>query len=513
MPLRSLGPHGRSAVVALLALAAELAGASRVVAVTRIEGEYQLMLDLRKNERTFPWDFDSNSSDNYDGAQLRLFSTPKRNTEAFVKIEADWKSPENETPRPNLQFRESHLRYQWDVRPNAGVESFLFFRQDRYWADSYLIPLVNTGIAKNDNNGPNGSGIRINTFGLLGAQSTFIVSDFAGQYAPRGGTGTPTNTDDAYVARVRKELRQLPLRVGFGFNRVEEDQVGETPSQASVYAFDSRYQWKGIDYSLEYAFSQSPLSDTSLAFPNDWAGKISERGVLVGEIRSFRFGNHRNGYLNVAPSGWIRGPLYDNRLDSSGRDEIGWNLNAWYLVPERAITLSANYRDFQRTTIEKRRESEAYAEAYIEFVNGFTGKTFYRMRDTERIVSGRQILEQQDDLFGELQVESRLAWLRVQGLIKNMGETEQQELFNLDTAINLTPRLKLYNRFSFGSDPAILRKGIFVQLQYRPTGNVEMYLEYGPNNIGDDSTPVNDGDLAGGGDQRDLLKFILKGQF
>jgi hypothetical protein len=40
-----------------------------------------------------------------------------------------------------------------------------------------------------------------------------------------------------------------------------------------------------------------------------------------------------------------------------------------------------------------------------------------------------------------------------------------------------------------------------------------MYLEYGPGYIGDDSTPVNDYDLAGSGDQRDVVKFILKGQF
>lgn len=507
----------RGVARACLALLLLLA-ASPAAAVTRLEGQYQLMFETRKDDRTYAWDFESNHPDNYDGAELRLFSSPKRNTEAFLKIEADWKSPENDAPRPNLQFRQSHLRYQWDVKKNAGVESFLFFRQDRYWVDSYLIPLIKTDIVRNDNYGTNGSGIRVNTFGLLGAQSTFIVTDFAGQYAPKGGTGSPTNTDDAYIARVRKELHRIPLRLGFGFNRVEENQIGEDAAtgefqQASVYAFDSRYQWKGVDYSLEYAFSRSPVSDSALAFADDWAGAISERAVLQGEIRSFRFGNHRSGYVNVAPSGWIRGPLYDNRLDDSGRDEVGWNLNAWYLVPARAITLTANYRDWQRTTIEKRRESEAYLEAYIEFVNGFTGKTFFRSRDVDRVVGGRRILEEQDDLFAEMQVESRLAWLRVQGLLKNMGETEQQELFNLDTAINITPRLKLYNRFSFGSDPAILRKGIFIQLQYRPTGNVEMYLEYGPGDIGDDSTPVNDYDLAGSGDQRDIVKFILKGQF
>jgi hypothetical protein len=489
------------------------AAAPEARAVTRLEGEYQLMLDARKDQRYFPWDFDSNNNDNYDGAQLRLFTTPRRNTEAFLKIEADWKSPENDTPRPNLQFREAHLRYQWDVRPNQGVESYLFFRQDRFWADSYLIRLVNTGIAKNDRYGANGSGIRVNTWGLLGANATFIASDFADQFNPASGTGTPMRTDDAYIARIRREFLDKSLRVGFGFNRKEENQLGERIEKASVYAFDTRYQWKGVDYSLEYAFSRSPLTAAELSFPDDWTGGISKRGVAIAEIRSFRMGNAKTGYLNFAPTGWIRGPLYDNRLDDSGRDEVGVNLNGWYLLPERAITLTANYRDFQKTTTEKKREREAYAEAYIEFVKGFTGKTYYRERDIVRNISGRTTIEEHDDLFGELQVESRLAWLRIQAKLKDKGLESQKELFNLDTAVNLSDRLKVYNRFSFGSDPAILRKGIFMQLQYRPTGNVEMFLEYGPSWIGDDSTPVNDGDLEGGGDQVDLVKFIIKGQF
>jgi hypothetical protein len=498
-------------VLAAALVFALVPGAAR--AVTRIEGEYQLMLDVRKDQRFFPWDFDSNNNDNYDGAQLRFFTTPRRNSEAFFKVEADWRNPENDTPRPVVQFREGHLRYQWDVRPGHGVESYLFFRQDRYWADSYLIRLVNTGIAKNDRWGANGSGIRVNTWGLLGANATLIASDFTDQFSPESGTGTPFNTDDAYIARLRREFLDKRLRLGFGFNRRVENQVGERVEQASVYAFDSRYQWKDIDWSLEYAFSRSPLSPAELSFPGDWTGAISRRGVAIAEIRSFRLGNSRTGFLNLAPTGWIRGPLYDNRLDDSGRDEVGYNLNGWYLLPERAVTLTVNWRDFQRTSIEKKREREAYAEAYIEFVNGFTGKTYFRKRDIERNISGRRTLEEHDDLFGEVQVESRLAWLRVQAKLKDMGQDAQKELFNLDTSVNLTERLKIYNRFSFGSDPAILRKGIFSQLQYRPTGNVEMFLEYGPSWIGDDSTPVNDGDLEGGGDQADLLKFIIKGQF
>jgi hypothetical protein len=481
-------------------------------AVTRLEGEYQLMLDLRKSDRPLSWDFDSNDDAQWTGAQLRFFTTPRRNTEAFFKVESDWKknTPVNNGRRPIFLFREAHLRYQWDVGPGRGVESFLFFRQDRFWADSYLIPLVETGAAKNDDQGPNGSGIRVNTWGLLGGNATFIASDFAGQISEENWR--PERTDDAYIARLRREFLDRKLRLGLGFNRkVENEQVDAAVTSTSVYAADARYQWNNVDYSLEYAFSDGP--PPPVASPERWSGRISQRAVLQGEIRSFRLGNAAVGFVNFVPAGWIKGPLYRNELDFSERDEVAWKLDTWYLVPQRAITLTGSYVQGLKTATQEERWSTAYLEAYIEFVKGFTGKVSYKSSDNRRFDGTRRILNEDDDLFGEVQVESRLAWMRLQGKVRDINLPEEKVLLNLDTSINLSDRLKVYNRFSFGSDPAILRKGIFSQLQYRPTGNVEMFLEYGPNYIGDGSVPVDDGDLSGNADQTDLLKFIIKGQF
>ena len=82
-------------------------------------------------------------------------------------------------------------------------------------------------------------GHAVNTAGLLGMQSSFIVSDFAGQ-----SPDFPVEeTDDAYVARVRKDfVGRQPLRLGFGFNRrVNHPRLqGEVPVQASTYAVDGR---------------------------------------------------------------------------------------------------------------------------------------------------------------------------------------------------------------------------------------------------------------------------------
>ena len=79
--------------------------------------------------------------------------------------------------------------------------------------------------------------------------------------------------------------------------------------------------------------------------------------------------------------------------------------------------------------------------------------------------------------------------------------------------VNLTERTKVYNRFSLANDPSILRKAIFTQLQYRPTDNMELFVQYGPDDIGGGANPVDDGNLAGSGDQSDVFKVILKGSF
>jgi hypothetical protein len=54
---------------------------------------------------------------------------------------------------------------------------------------------------------------------------------------------------------------------------------------------------------------------------------------------------------------------------------------------------------------------------------------------------------------------------------------------------------------------------MFSELQYRPTGSVEMFLSYGAFWIGAGSNPGYEGNLEGSGDQRDLVRLLLKGNF
>jgi hypothetical protein len=515
--------------IAALALAAPAA-----MAATQVNGEYQLMMQLRKDLRAFPWDFDSNDGAVGNPFELRLLSQPRAGAEAFLKVQAQWNPGDNNRLRPEFQYRESHLKFRREMRAN-GFESYLFSRQRRFWVDNYLVRFVDDREA---------TGVRLNTWGFWGMNASFIVGDQSNQldpanlitnYADRYGmprefvprdsliAQARMRTDDLYVVRLRRDfLKERRLRVGFTWNRYEgwsgRDSVSDRGPWNSVTGFDTRYRWGDTDIAFEYGFSrqrEGEASDIELSVLNHSTGlHIPDRSVMQAEVRSVRIGTVRTGYIAITPQWWARGPLYQNSLGGPGSDEVGFNIQTYYLLPERAVTLSHQLGGYgAKNDSRRRRVKDSYYEIYVEFINGFTGKSAYRRRDQHE----RDRQEELKDTFlswtNELQVESRLAYLRVQSKLQNIGRPDHKQLFVIEDRINLTDRLKIYNRFALGNDPQRLRKGVFTQLQFRPTGSMEMFLQYGPDNIGGGSNPVEDDNLAGSGDQFDELKFILKGSF
>lgn len=516
----------------LLALGAPAASAG----VTKLEGEYQLMMEMRKDLRAFPWDYDSNDGANSNYAQFRLFSQPRSGVETFVKFEGRWYRGGNESERPVFQYQEGHVRLRREFG-SRGLDTYLFSRQRRFWVDNYLIRFV-------DDRG-DAQGVRLDTWGFGGFNTTFIVGDQSNQldpanllatyenrygipppYAPRDSLVRQARlrTDDLYVARVKREFfGDRRLRVGMTWNRYEgwagRDSTSDRTDWNSVLGFDGRYRVRGTDLSFEYGFSRQYRSgdvpqSTFTLFRDPTGIHPPQRAVMQAEIRSLRLGTQRLGYLNFAPGWWSRGPLYQNSLGGPGNDETGFSLQGWYLLPERAVTYSSSLTRYGQKASARRREvRELYNELYVEFVNGFTGKTAYKRRDEFERDRNQILRDTYLSWTNELQVESRLAYLRIQTKLLNIGRPDHKQLFVIEDRINLTEKTKIYSRFALGNDPSRLRKGIFTQLQYRPTGNMELFLQYGPDNIGGGSNPVEDGNLAGSGDQYDELKLILKGTF
>jgi hypothetical protein len=514
----------RTGLVVLLALAS--ATPSR--ALTKIEGEYQLMVESRKNNRAYPWDFDSNSYDNFNNAQLRIFSQPRTGVETFFKLDSDWHPNDNNGSRPEFQFREAHIRMRREFG-KRGVDAYLFSRQDRFWVDSYLINFVG---GRGD-----AQGIRLDTWGFGGSNLSLVVADQSSQFNPADFSGNDPvvprdslagvrerRTDDLYVLRLRREfLKDQKLRLGFTFNRFEgwtgRDSLSGPQQWTSVFGFDSRLRLGKTDVSVEYGESRPTLETGNGRSGAVTIGKrptplhLSDRSVLQAEIRSLRVGSPRTGFLNVTPGWWSRGPRWRNSIGGPNADETGFILQSYYLLPERAITYSNQFSAYGNKVFSRNSTREMYNELYIEFVNGFTGKTAYRRRDSYSPNGGVLRKDTRLEWFNEVQVESRLAWLRVQSKLRDIGKPERKQLFSIENSLNLTAHTKVYNRFVFGNDASILRKGLFTQLQYRPTGNMELFVQYGPDYIGGGSTPVDEGNLNGNGDQFDQFKIILKGNF
>ncbi|MFH1680882.1 MAG: hypothetical protein ABIH26_09600 [Candidatus Eisenbacteria bacterium] len=504
-------------------LLASLAGGSLspARAATVIEGEYQLQLDIRKQDRFFPWDFESNNNDTYAAGQFRIFSQPRTGVEAFVKCEADWYTGGNENERPLFQYRESHVRFHkplslpGDRRSTAEV--YLFSRQDRFWVENHLIQVVQPHQVKD---GDNAQGFRFNLKTENGADVfTYIMSDFSSQSRVGGDTG-PGPSDDAHILRWRPILTEK-FRLGTTYNRKVIGPASDLDYN-EVWALDTRYALGNTDLYLEFASAKQVGTDKpdqdDFHF-DDWeidrfASALPRNAALKAELRAITVGTPSLGYYNVAPLYYYFGPNFSDFLGESASDLVGWKVNSWYLLPRRAITVTLDYEEWEKYVFEKKTFTRWRAEVYTEYVNGFTSKLWYDRRRT--VDTSNPLFEdvtKNYDFFAEVQVESRLAWMRVQGKLKDLETNFKKELVSLEAAVNLTDRLKLYSRYAFGNDPARLRKGLFTELQYRPQRNMDLYLSYGPYWIGDTNNPVDDGDLAGGADNKDMIRLIMKGNF
>ena len=521
-----MSPVARGIRILSLGLLLALAGGmvDSVSAFTKLEGEYDFQVDLRKQDRRWEWNFDSNSDDTWNLVQFRLFSQPVPDVEAFIKFDADWNRGNNNHRRPLLQYREAHLRFRKDLG-GKGVDAYLFSRQDRFWVENHLIQVVQ-GWGASDNG--NAQGARVDLWGKGPTKLTLIAGDFSSQSNPSTGAepGHPVPTDDAYIGRLRREFFGGALRTGVTWNRKNTRRPGAERITTQVWAGDLRYRWKDTDFSLEYAEGQQrtegvpyhsgPMNLSRFRFHRPSDG-LPDDAVVKAEIRAIRLGNYKTGYLNLAPTVWYLGPRYSNQLGDGNSDETGYYINTWYLLPARAVTLTNNYLSYTKRVNQSRHVTEFYSEAYVEFVNGFTGKFFYRKHTTRDWIQDQQTtietVTHNDDFFAEMQVENRLAWLRVQFRIRDMNTLFEKELASIETSVNINPTLKMYNRFTFGNDPTRSRKGLFSELQYRPRHNLEVFLAYGPFWIGGGSNPVFEGNLEGSGNNRDLLRLTVRGTF
>ncbi|MBM3321129.1 MAG: hypothetical protein FJY73_10680, partial [Candidatus Eisenbacteria bacterium] len=365
---------------------------------TVIEGEYQLQLDIRKQDRFFPWDFESNNNDTYAASQFRIFSQPRTGVETFVKFEADWYTGGNENDRPLFQYRESHARFHTPVTFPRGKKSiaevYLFSRQNRYWVENHLIRVVDPEIVKDSDNA---QGFRLNLKTENWADVfTYIMSDFSSRSRVGGGV-TPSSSDDAHIVRWRPVLTNR-VRFGGTYARRTSDPATDV-DYSEVWAFDGRYALGNADLYLEYSSTKQVGTDQydedGFHF-GEWkidrfSAVLPRNSALKAEIRALTIGTPSLGYYNVAPSYYYYGPDHVLALGREWNDDyrahitqdlVGFGVNTWYLLPKRAITITVDYRESGRFVYEKKDVKRWRTEIYTEYVNGFTSKLWYDRRRT-----------------------------------------------------------------------------------------------------------------------------------
>jgi len=155
-------------------------------------------------------------------------------------------------------------------------------------------------------------------------------------------------------------------------------------------------------------------------------GEISRYTVAHWCTTEARFRNHLK---KIKPEQAEQMIPLDNMLVRITQQDVVYR---YYLLPERAITYSNQLLWYGNKVNSRNSVREIYNELYVEFLNGFTGKTYYRRRDEYSTSNGRPTRATHLTWFNEVQVESKLGWLRLQSKAQDIGNSQAKQLFAVE---------------------------------------------------------------------------------
>jgi hypothetical protein len=366
-------------------------------AVTSLEGYSDLMLELTSGKGGDPtWQLGNPRL----YAEFRLKSSPWTDIDTFLKVsaESDRWAEGGDYKDTKLFFREAHMRFR-----GRRVEAHLFTGQDRFWLNEPLLAIVDQGVVKHDDWGVRAQGVRLDfwdVFGFHGAAFYSERSDYASkgfidmldelEYYP-GATEADTvssSTDDYRGFRLNRHFLGDRALFGTTYARKDFNETafhGSSGSYDEVVALDSELalgevvpflsRFGRVTWATEYGYNNSGGLDDS-----------DDSGVagFKTEIRDIRAGPIRL----LASYGDYGERFYTDRLASWDRCNLNgytkYYAEAHYRVSRKAINLK--YWTFKEepkdySTSEYGMRQEWGTEAYVEFVNGFTGKAEYKVHE------------------------------------------------------------------------------------------------------------------------------------
>jgi len=428
--------------------------------------------------------------------ELRFHGSPMPNLEGFLKIyaQSDRFFNNNAAERYRLyDMIEAHAKYRWE----KGAEVVLFSRENRFWFPQGLMELVSQWVV---NDGGNAQGMRVDFWNLWKFYGVAIHSD----YSQSGG-------EDANILRVNLPLFGDRVRVSSTLAR--KDWEGSSQNFNTVVSVDG-YAALGrivpflrkfgtIGCAAEFARSRIPE-------PYDSAGNTA----FKAEIREVRLGDLslKLSYRDIGPN--FRSYLSSDYDYGQRFNETGFNINASYFFPTRAVNLTTYYDEYwapqNRTFLPGpanplHRYQEWYNELYVEFIHDVKYKVYYKYyRGWDVNYDAYKIYP---TLFNEISFEDYFAKVKLQFRWKDIGTPYEIQAFGVELNANLSQNLKLYMRAMNVNEISESRQTVFAQLQYHAFSNTEFFLEFG--NPGDsDNDLTNDDDFVNVGSSAGITKQI-----
>jgi hypothetical protein len=164
---------------------------------------------------------------------------------------------------------------------------------------------------------------------------------------------------------------------------------------------------------------------------------------------------------------------------------------------------------------------ENYAELYIEFINGFKFKTYWK-----HIEGGEYRTDTRgkwDYLLFQLEVENAFAKIKPQVLLLNFNDPDNRATaFGGEVLINLSANIKFYTRFAMvsGTESSLYRSiegkrnwaTFFCELQFlKIFSNTEIFLTFGNgDHTNDDLVHDKNGGILSGNPLEEKLNLYIK---
>lgn len=451
-------------------------------AVTTLEGYSEMVTEIRSSGGGDPsWDM----SNPRLYSELRLKTSPWEGVDSYLKISAESNRWVDDVKDTEFFLNETHMHYR-----GSNFETYLFAGQDRFWLNEPLLEIVNAGVVKHDDYGPRAQGIRFDFWGVKGFDGAGFVSERS-DYFDRAwdglspaeqelypgaavGDSVTSSTDDYRGLRVTRKL--LDDRVYLGTTYARKD-YNDTAFQGGSEFFD-----EAVAFDVELAVGEllPPLARLGRV---TWISEVGHNtsGHLWGEEDA-----ERNGFKTELRDVRTGPVVLRGSYETFGRDFYTYGLNGsqdmndryryyvegHYRVPTKAVNLKGWKKHTGMSDVNDLGEADEWgAEAYVEFVNGFTGRTFYKVYEDD--------YGTWPNLFFEVAAENRLVDLRTQFRIKDIDSRYELTAYGFEANLNLADDWKFYTRIMNVAEKTESRQTAFAQVRYLGWNGGEFFVEFG----------------------------------